>query len=423
MSERRRALIGGQVIRDVPDVAHAVAAGGLFGLAVGLSVCLSRAWGAFGCTRLWLAACGHIPVRFMTFLDDAHRRGVLRQVGAVYQFRHARLQERLADQRTSPRPSDELHGRLPPAHRPAHPHPDHVLHRQQASPAHVPDRVASQFALLAIAWGSSFLLIKLALVGLTPLQVVAGRLITGALALGAVCALGRRRLPREPVVWLHLGVVAVVLCVLPFTLFAWAEQHIDSGLASIYNATTPLMTTLVALAALPAERPTRAKLAGLALGFFGVLVVLAPWRILLGGGAVAQLACVLATFSYGLAFVYLRRFVSPRGLGAEPLATVQVGLAAAIVLVLAPAWITSAAVPSWGVLAAVCALGVVGTGLAYVWNTNVVAGWGATSASTVTYLAPVVGVVLGVVVLGETLHWNEPLGGAIIIAGVVLARR
>ncbi|MDT7726059.1 MAG: hypothetical protein QOI21_2635 [Actinomycetota bacterium] len=91
------ALIGGQVITDVPDVAHAAAAGGLFGLAVGLSVCLSRAWGAFGCTRWWLTVRGHVPLRLMTFLDDAHRRGVLRQVGAVYQFRHARLQERLAE--------------------------------------------------------------------------------------------------------------------------------------------------------------------------------------------------------------------------------------------------------------------------------------------------------------------------------------
>ncbi|WP_325519194.1 BTAD domain-containing putative transcriptional regulator [Lentzea sp.] len=91
------ALIGGQVIADVPGVAHAVAAGGLFGLGVGLSVCLSRAWGAFGCTRLWLAARGHVPLRLMAFLDDAHHRGVLRQVGAVYQFRHARLQEQLAE--------------------------------------------------------------------------------------------------------------------------------------------------------------------------------------------------------------------------------------------------------------------------------------------------------------------------------------
>jgi DNA-binding SARP family transcriptional activator len=90
------AVISGQVIPDAPSVVQAVTAAGLFGLGVGLSVCLSRAWGAFGCARLWLAARGQIPLRFMAFLDDAHRRGVLRQVGAVYQFRHARLQERLA---------------------------------------------------------------------------------------------------------------------------------------------------------------------------------------------------------------------------------------------------------------------------------------------------------------------------------------
>jgi hypothetical protein len=90
------AMISGQLIPDAPNVVQAVAAAGLFGLGVGLSVGLSRAWGAFGCTRLWLAARGQIPLRFMAFLDDAHRRGVLRQVGAVYQFRHARLQERLA---------------------------------------------------------------------------------------------------------------------------------------------------------------------------------------------------------------------------------------------------------------------------------------------------------------------------------------
>jgi drug/metabolite transporter (DMT)-like permease len=290
-------------------------------------------------------------------------------------------------------------------------------------PVHRPARVVIQFVLLAITWGASFLLIKLSLQGLTPLQVVAGRLITGALALGVVTALTRQRLPRGPIVWAHLAAVAVLLCVAPFTLFAWAEQHIDSGLASIYNATTPLMTTLVTLAALPSERPTRAKLGGLAAGFLGVLIVLAPWRILLDGGIVAQLACLLATLSYGLAFVYLRRFVSPLRLGAVPVATVQVGLAAVMMLVVAPTWITAPATLSWVVLAAVTALGVLGTGLAYVWNTNIVAGWGATNASTVTYLAPVVGVLLGVAVLGEALHWNEPLGGAVIIAGIVLAQR
>ncbi|WIX78338.1 hypothetical protein QRX50_44440 [Amycolatopsis carbonis] len=91
------AVIGGQVFLPATSAVQAVVGGGLFGLSVGVSVCLARAWGAFAFTRLWLASRGRIPWEFMAFLADAHRRGVLRQVGEVYQFRHARLQERLAD--------------------------------------------------------------------------------------------------------------------------------------------------------------------------------------------------------------------------------------------------------------------------------------------------------------------------------------
>ncbi|MGH8921171.1 MAG: AfsR family transcriptional regulator, partial [Actinomycetes bacterium] len=90
------AVIGGQAFALIDEPYTAPLTGVLFGLAVGLAVFSSRAWGAFTITRLWLAARGRLPLRLMRFLDDAHRRGVLRQVGAVYQFRHARLQDRLA---------------------------------------------------------------------------------------------------------------------------------------------------------------------------------------------------------------------------------------------------------------------------------------------------------------------------------------
>lgn len=280
----------------------------------------------------------------------------------------------------------------------------------------------AQFAMLALVWGASFLLIKIGLEGLSPAQVVLGRLLAGAVALLAVSLAGRRRPPREPIVWAHLAVVSVLLCVAPFLLFAWAEQHVASGLASIYNATTPLMTTLVAILALPRERPTRTTLAGLLIGFAGVLVVLGPWRGLAGGDSLGQAACLAATLCYGVAFVYLRRFVSPRGLAAIPVATVQVGLGAAIMLVLAPFTATAPVHLSWRVVGSVAALGVLGTGLAYVWNTNVVASWGATNASAVTYLTPVVGVALGVVVLGEAISWNEPVGALIVIAGIAVSQ-
>lgn len=282
--------------------------------------------------------------------------------------------------------------------------------------------ILTRFALLALTWGSSFLFVAVALTGLSPAQVVLGRLVAGALALAAICMITRQRLPRGAAVWGHLFVVGMLLCVLPFLLFAWAQQDISSGLASIYNATTPLMTMLVSLLALREERPTIDRTVGIAVGFVGVLVVLAPWNGVGGGGVLPQLACLGATLSYGTAFVYLRRFVTPRRLGAIPVATVQVGLGAVVMLVLAPFIAGDPVSLSAPVVLAVLALGALGTGLAYVWNTEIVAAWGATNASTVTYLTPVVGVVLGVLVLGERIGWNEPVGAVVVILGIAITQ-
>ncbi len=280
------------------------------------------------------------------------------------------------------------------------------------------------FAALAATWGASFLFIKIGLEGLTPGQVVWGRLVLGAVALLMISAATRTRLPGDPHLWGHLLVVALLLCVLPFTLFAWAELHVSSGVASILNATTPLLTMVVALVALPQERLTRERLAGLLLGFAGVLIVLGVGTSPAGGELPGELACLGATASYGAAFVYQRRFVSGRGLPA--LATRyragharrrrHAGRDAA-----APCDPRRTRHPASCV--AVALLGVAGTGLAYVWNTAIVGRWGATNASTVTYLTPLVGVLLGVLVLGERATWNLPVGAAVVVTGVVVARR
>lgn len=281
-----------------------------------------------------------------------------------------------------------------------------------------------QFTALSLAWGSSFLFIKVGLDGLSPLQVVTGRMVLGALALGLVLLVGRTPLPRGRRAWGHIGVVSLLLCVIPFSLFAWAGQYIASGLASIYNATTPLMTVAVTLVALRDERPRTAQLAGFLVGLGGVLIVLAPWQGLdLSGALLAQLACLLATASYGAAFVHLRKFVSPLGLPAVSVATAQVGVGAVALALCAPVLARQPIVLDPAVLAAMIGLGVFGTGFAYIWNTNIVAGWGAAAASTVTYLTPVVGVALGAVLLGERITWNQPVGAAVVVVGVLVSRR
>ncbi len=282
--------------------------------------------------------------------------------------------------------------------------------------------VVIQFVLLALAWGASFLFIKIGLEGLSPGQVVLARLMGGALMLWLICVVTRRSLPRERSTWGHLLVVAVLLCVAPFLLFSWAEQHISSGLASIYNATTPLMTMITAMIALPSEPRTRNRIVGVLMGFAGVVVLVAPWGGLGESGLAGQLACLAATACYGVAFTYMRRFITPLGLSALAVACVQVTLGALLMLLLTPVLATGPVALTGRVVVSMLLLGTVGTGLAYVWNTTVVNEWGATNASTVTYLTPVVGVLLGVLLLGEHVTWSEPLGAALVILGIAITQ-
>ncbi|EOM78526.1 DMT family transporter [Rhodococcus rhodnii] len=279
-----------------------------------------------------------------------------------------------------------------------------------------------QYTATALAWGSSFLFVKVGLEGLSFTQVVVARLVLGSAALTAVL-ITRRRLPPWGIAWAHFTVLAFVQCIAPWLLFAWAGIHLDSGLASIYNATTPLMTTAVAALVLADERLTGPKATGLAIGFGGVLTVLAPWNLALSGPITAQLACLGATACYGVALVYLRRFVLPRGFDAPTVAFAQITIAAVLMAVAAPVVAATPVHLTPAVIGAMIGLGAVGTGLAFVWNINVVRAWGPTAASTVTYLTPVVGVVLGALLLGERVTWNQPVGALLVVAGILVTRR
>lgn len=282
--------------------------------------------------------------------------------------------------------------------------------------------VLAQYLALTLTWGLSFLFIKIALGSLSPAQVVLGRMLFGSLTLAVLLVVTRQRPPALSRAYAHLAVVGLTLCVVPFLLIAWAELRVPSGIASILNATTPLMTTLVTLAALRSERPSAAKVLGLLVGFAGVVIVFTPWTAaaqLAGGDLLAKAAILGATFCYGIGFVWLRRFVVPLGLPAIPVAFGQVGLGT-LMLLLASPWLAGQPLqPTPAALAAVLPLGVLSTGLAYVWNTNLVAAWGPVPASTVTYLLPLVGVVAGAIALGEPVTAAAILGGVTIILGVV----
>lgn len=286
-------------------------------------------------------------------------------------------------------------------------------------------RITLYFLAAALTWGASFMFIMVTLEGMSPLQTAFGRIATGALALLIIVVWRRQRFPRNPAAYGHMAVIGLVMAAVPFSLYAWAETRIDSSLASIYNATTPLMTTLVALAFLKSEKFTVGRVAGLAAGFVGVLLVLGPWALLDAGAVlndpVGQVACLGATLGYGIGFVYMRRFVMPLGLTATMLAMLQVGFGVVWLLPTVPFMLEPVHL-TWPIVASLLVLGALGTGLAFVWNADVVRAWGPTNASTVTYISPVVGVLLGVAVLGEPLHWNEPVGMLVVFLGIALTQ-
>ncbi|MCC2312826.1 DMT family transporter [Cellulomonas xiejunii] len=289
------------------------------------------------------------------------------------------------------------------------------------------NRVVAQYLAAALVWGSSFLFMKVGLEGLSPAQVALSRLLLGAVTLVVVMTVARRAWPRDARTWGHLTVLGVLLCMVPYLLFAWAGQHLASGLSSIFNATTPLMTAAAVAVLLPVERLTAVQRLGLAVGAVGVVVVVGPWAYLADVTAAAPLpavlACLGATACYGLGTTYQRRFVVPLRLPPETVAAGQVSAGALLLMLAAPLVATGPVHLSWPVVLSMLGLGAFGTGLAYVWMARIIDAWGPQRASTVTYLTPLVGVLLGIVVLGEQLHWYEPVGGLVVVLGVVVAQR
>ncbi|QJA00111.1 DMT family transporter [Leifsonia sp. PS1209] len=285
-------------------------------------------------------------------------------------------------------------------------------------------KVALQFIAMGLVWGASFLFMKVGLEGVSFGQVVWARLVFGAVTLAVIAIITKSRLPREPIVWLHFLVVAITYCVIPYLLFAWAEQYVSSSLASIYNAVTPITTAILVTAAFRVEKLNRDQVLGVLIGVLGVVIVVGPWQIAaLSGSVWGQLACLGAVTCYGFSFGYIRRFISHRAMPATTIAVMNIGVAAAIMLVLTPVIAWGPITFSWPVLLSLLALGALGTGVVYIWNMNVLRAWGPTATSGVTYVTPVVGVALGILVLGETLSWNEPVGAVVVLAGILLTQQ
>ncbi|MGY0055899.1 DMT family transporter [Streptomyces sp. LZ34] len=279
-----------------------------------------------------------------------------------------------------------------------------------------------RFGALTLIWGFSFLFIKVGTEAFAPLYVTLGRMLFGTAVLVAVLVAKRERLPRGARVWGHLAVAAFFLNALPFSLFAYAELTIPSTLAGICNATSPLWGMVLAVVAASDDRPSRQRVAGLGIGFAGVLVVLGVWQGFSGQDPAGTAMALAASLSYAIGWQYVRRTLSGSGHSHLAMSGAQLLMGTAQLAVVAPLF--APAPGSFPVLPllSVVALGALGTGFAFLVQYGLVEEVGPTTAMMVTYFVPVIATAAGVAILGEHLTWNTPVGALIVLAGAALTQ-
>jgi drug/metabolite transporter (DMT)-like permease len=280
----------------------------------------------------------------------------------------------------------------------------------------------ASYLVLGVIWGSSFLFTHIALQAFAPVSVVFWRLFLGGATLAIVIAVRKIALPKNYKVWLLMAGGGAFMNALPFVLFAYAQQHVTSILASIINGATPIMTLLALLTIFRSEKLKLNVIIGLLVGMVGVMVVLAVWQGFGENDPLAVLAMIGAITCYGIGGPFIVRFVTPLKIPNEVMSLGQVGAASIIVL---PFYLM-APLPTGQVTASVVfclvTLGAVGSGLAYILYYRIIKQVGSAIANSVTYLTPLVATILGFLLLGENLHWYEPVGAVIVVLGALISQ-
>ena len=281
--------------------------------------------------------------------------------------------------------------------------------------------VPTTFIGLGLLWGSSFLWIKIALDEIGPATLVAYRMSLGAVGMLAFLPFIRQALPRRWDELRHLAVMGLINAGLPIFLISWGELYVDSGTAAVLNSLTPLFSLLIAGLMLRTEAVTWVRVAGLVLGFAGAALLASRELALRGEPAAlvgaAAVAVAAASYAFGASYARYRIRHTHR----------YVVAAGTLLFAALYSWVLALATEGFGVpreadtLVAVVWLGVLGSFVAYVMYFFLIERLGATGGTMVTYLFPVVGVALGVVVLAEPLEWRLVAGTVLVLAGILTA--
>ncbi|MBV8341182.1 MAG: DMT family transporter [Gammaproteobacteria bacterium] len=277
-------------------------------------------------------------------------------------------------------------------------------------------RTPLELTLLGAIWGGSFLFMRVAAADFGPIPLVEARLLLGALTL--LPLFWRARAQFTPALWLRVAGIAAVNSVVPFALFAWGAERAPAGIGAITNAMTVMFTTLVAFF-LYGERISARRVAGLVGGFVGV-TILASGKVAGASVTSAALAGTAASLCYGFGINLARRHLTPYPAGAVAAANLAAG--AVLLAPLAAYTWPHRPIPATSWVSAAL-LGVLCTGVAFVFYYRLIARVGAPRTSTVTYLIPLFGVVWAWLLLGEPLTPTMALAGALILAGVALSQQ
>jgi drug/metabolite transporter (DMT)-like permease len=277
--------------------------------------------------------------------------------------------------------------------------------------------------LLGTIWGTSFLFIKIIVSEVPPMTLVAGRLGVAALLMWVIVRLRRTQIRQDRTLWRTFAVVGLLNGALPYYLISWGEQYIPSGWAALLQATTPIFTILLAHFITEDDRITPQKLAGVVLGFGGVGILMWPeLQSGLGAPVLGMLAIVGSSLSYAFASIYARSRLSDQSpmIAAAGQFTMGFGYILPLALVIEAPWTIT---PSTRAILSWVTLSLLGTVIAYTIYYELLNRTNATFTTMVTYIVPINGLLLGAIVLDETLSPALLLSLGLVLGGVLLVRQ